>query len=57
MIWTDYWSKILELLNSDDNNQEFNNPESLSKLKPIFKKKWKRGVDVYNAYFDVFSLI
>lgn len=57
MLWSEYWNKIIELLDSDDINQQFNNPESLEKLKPLFKKKWKKGVDVYNAYFDVFSLI
>jgi hypothetical protein len=57
MSWSEYWNKILGLLNEDDGNQEFNNPESLEKLKPIFKNKWKKGVDVDSAYFDVFSLI
>lgn len=57
MIWSEYWNKILELLDSDEDNQDFNNPESLNKLKPLFKKKWKNGVYADIAYFDVFSLI
>lgn len=57
MLWSEYWNKIIELLESDDVNQEFNNSDSLEKLKPLFKKKWKNGVDVDSAYFDVFSLI
>lgn len=57
MDWSSYWKEIIRLLGSDIKNEEFNNPESLKKLKPIFKKKWKNGVDVVLAYHDVFSLI
>lgn len=55
--WNDFWKQVSDKLNLDKDKQEFNNPESLLKLKPLFKSKWKKGFTVDDAYYSLLTLI
>lgn len=57
LTWSEYWKEVLKMLSEDEDNSFFNTAENIIKIKPLFKKKWSKGVDVNSAYYDIVFLI
>ena len=52
MKFSEFWESVQELMEREYDTDHFDEKE-LQALKAKFKKKWKKGVDVEDAYYDL----
>lgn len=57
MLWSEYFKKVNECMEQEDIYEKYQDSEKMEAIKKLFKKKWKLGVSVEDAFYDIFGLI
>ena len=52
MKWSEYWNEISVKIEQEYDHDYFDE-KTMQTLKANFKKKWKKGVTIEDAYYDL----